>query len=217
MLKISVTTIDQFNQYLNDPEADEEKLISYITGTSETTKYMQLGTAFHDVLQNPHDRPMVLDDDPDKSLIIAENGISFPWTIIAQCYNYVDHNFPFEVRREKIYTLANGLQIKVVGKADQLKGREVNEIKTNWSYFTFDKYRNSCQWKYYAEMYGADKVNYIVFCMKETELGISLYDIHKFSFETYSRLEQDNFNLLTEFSNFIQSKNLESYFEEKAA
>jgi hypothetical protein len=53
--------------------------------------------------------------------------------------------------------------------------------------------------------------------MRDKATGIICEGLEEFSFDRYDNIERDNLNLLTDFVDFIQINNLESYFQEKVA
>jgi energy-coupling factor transporter ATP-binding protein EcfA2 len=208
MLKISVTTIESFRNYLNG-SLEEEALLKRIRGKYEPSRYMELGTAFHDILEKINERYS-----EEKKCFIAKNGIEFDYDIIAQCYQAVNQKASFEIKTTKVFTIGNE-QVEVVAKVDQLFGNYVYENKTCWGGFSFERYFQSCQWKYYMDIFEAEKVSYNVFCFYDAKNGIQLRGIEQFSFDRYPDLDSDLNELLTSFLEFIHSRKLEEYFQNK--
>ncbi len=208
MLKISVTTIESFRNYLKG-SLEEEALLKRIRGKYEPSRYMELGTAFHDILEKINERYS-----EEKKCFIAKNGIEFNYDIIAQCYQAINQEASFEVKTTKVYDIGNE-QVEVVAKVDQLFGNYVYENKTCWGGFSFERYFQSCQWKYYMDIFEAEKVSYNVFCFYDAKNGIQLRGIEQFSFDRYPDLDSDLNELLTSFLEFIQSRKLEEYFQNK--
>ncbi|HOK14931.1 MAG TPA: hypothetical protein PK007_08430, partial [Candidatus Kapabacteria bacterium] len=205
MLRISVTTIELFRNYLNDLiELDD--LIKRIRGEVPPSRYMDLGSAFHDILENIKDRFI-----PEKNVFKAKNGIEFNSNIISSCYEKIIQDAPFEVKITKIYKIGKE-EVEVIAKADQLYGNYVIENKTCWGMFDFERYFNSCQWKYYLDIFEAERVYYNVFCFLEKENDIELRGIEQFSFCDYPDLHNDINELLTDFVKFIHQQKLEEYF-----
>lgn len=208
MLRIAPSKIDAFKRFVlaEDSEATETMYINEIMKGKEKSRPMILGTAFHLILENPEKYLF-------KDVYIC-NDISFPIDIVNECIDYINYDFPFEVRTTKEYQLENEI-IVVNGVVDQLEGLCINEHKTTWSSFDYDRYCNSYQWKLYLNMFEAEKLNYKTFQMYDGANGIVLKGIREFSFEPYLKMENDIYNILNEFVNWINAKDLRKYFGEK--
>ena len=110
-----------------------------------------------------------------------KNGIEFDFDIISPCYEKIVQDAPFEVKITKIYKIGDE-EVEVVAKVDQLYGNHIIENKTCWGMFDFERYFNSCQWKYYLDIFEAERVYYNVFCLSDKVGGIELRNIEQFSF-----------------------------------
>jgi energy-coupling factor transporter ATP-binding protein EcfA2 len=205
MLKIAVTTIESFRNYLNGT-IELEDLLKRIRGEFTPSRYMDLGSAFHDILEKAEERFI-----PERNVFKAKNGIEFGFDVISLCYDKIVQDAPFEVKITKIYKIGEE-EVEVVAKVDQLYGNYVIENKTCWGMFDFERYFNSCQWKYYLDIFEAERVYYNVFCLSDKVDGIELRNIEQFSFNSYPDLRDDLNELLTDFVKFIHSKKLEEYF-----
>jgi hypothetical protein len=233
MLKISCTTIEKFNKYLHGdcwrcngkgmvevkhefiicPQCEgtgnystTEKLIADLKAPWVTNRLMELGTAFHAIMENP-----------DKAIIgkntVTMNGYEFPLDVISKCYENINSAFPFESYNTIIY-VAKGEKIEVVTKCDQLEGLIINEHKTKWGEFKQEEYESSCQWKMYLESFGATAVRFKVFALTDKR-PIVLRDIHIFDCYDYPELRLDNLTLVEDFVEFIYDNNLESLYQKK--
>ena len=206
MLKIAVTTIESFRKYLIG-SIEEEDLLKRIRGEFTPSRYMDLGSAFHDILEKADERFI-----PDRNVFKAKNGIEFDEDIIRRCYKAINHEAIFEVKATKVYDI-NNEPIEVVAKVDQILGNYIYENKTCWGVFDFEKYFNSCQWKFYLDIFEADRVFYNVFCLSDKVNGIELRNIEQFSFNRYPDIKNDLNYLLHAFLEFIHSRSLEVYFQ----
>lgn len=221
MLRISATTIDEFRKFQTDLDYEEEYLLNYITGVSEKTKYMDLGVAFHNIIENPSKAfRMFLDQNPDsdETGFIASNGIYFPWDAIAPAIDTIDYNFPFEVKTTKRYNI-KGEEIEVVSKVDQLVGVKIMEFKTAWSYFGkrgwksfVGDYEKSAQWKLYLDAFEINEAEYHVFVFSDEFEGIQLLDHIDFKCRRKDGMKEEINLLLEDFTDYIQIRNLQSYF-----
>ncbi|MBE2188025.1 MAG: hypothetical protein KIT33_07910 [Candidatus Kapabacteria bacterium] len=205
MLKVAVTTIESFRNYLNG-SIELEDLLKRVRGEFTPSRYMDLGSAFHDILEKAEERFI-----PERNVFKAKNGIEFDFDIISPCYEKIVQDAPFEVKITKIYKIGDE-EVEVVAKVDQLYGNHIIENKTCWGMFDFERYFNSCQWKYYLDIFEAERVYYNVFCLSDKVNGIELRNIEQFSFNAYPDLSDDLYELLTDFVKFIHNQKLEEYF-----
>jgi len=187
-----------------------EKLIADLQAPWVTSRVMELGTAFHGIMEAPHKVGTL---ERDGNIFVTKNGFEFPLDVINECYKHINPNFPFENKTTKIYDVL-GEDIEVVTQVDQLEGLIVNEHKTCWGQFQFDNYNLSCQWKYYLEIFEAELVRYKVFMLSDTN-PIKLREIKEFEMHNYYNLKQDNEMLLEGFVDFIHTNQLESLFIKK--
>lgn len=244
MIRVSTTLLENFRKYLYEVKGyafgseylmvDEDKLLSYIMKTAPTSPAMGRGSAFHDMLQfhNTKKYPK-MEFNNEAVYYNEEHNIYYNALTIDTIANGIDYNFPFEVKKTKIYELKYGERIKVVSQVDQWQGNTVFEIKTNWtdcsldaahnfeyySKFDYDSYAKSCQWKFYIDVFNADKVTYKVFefgLMKDKSSDVPIFlDNHTFDCYPYVGMIDDNYYLLSEFYNFIDTRNLHDYFKDK--
>lgn len=221
MLRISVTTIDLYNRFLCDEGFPEEVFIDQLLGKKPPTKYMQLGSAFHEIIENPHEAFSRFTKAAGEAIgFMSRDGIVFPADVITKCYDYIDYDHPFEIKLTKIYSVlsefnASGTeQVEVVAKVDQGKGDFVIEHKSCWSGFQYDKYAESLQWKFYLDVHEAQRCIYKVFELSELADGIILRNVHTFYFDWYDEITKELNNILESFINFIYSKNLQDHFNE---
>lgn len=205
MLKISVTTIESFRNYLNGT-IEYDDLLKRIRGEYKPSKYMELGTAFHDILEKAEERFIA-----ERNVFRSKNGIEFDFDVISPCYDKIVQEAPFEVKLSKIYTIGTE-EVEVVAKVDQLYGNYIIENKTCWGTFDFERYFSSYQWRYYLDIFDAERAFYNVFCLSDKASGIALNRIEQFSFNSYPDLQNDINELLTYFLEFIHKQKLEEYF-----
>jgi energy-coupling factor transporter ATP-binding protein EcfA2 len=205
MLKIAVTTIEAFRNYQNGT-IELEDFLKRVRGEFTPSRYMDLGSAFHDILENIEIRY-----NKELNIFKAKNGLEFEYDIIAQCYEKIVSDAPFEVKITKIYDTGKE-NIEVVAKVDQLYGNYVIENKTCWGMFDFERYFSSCQWKFYLDIFEAERVFYNVFCLSDKKDGIELRNIEQFSFNAYPDLMDDLNELMKDLVEFIHAKNLEEFF-----
>lgn len=246
MLKISATMIESFRQYFEETTyfgnivMSEEKLIRSIKGEFKGTEQTDYGTAFHEILQFPHEshaRYCKYANDGSNGFM-SKNGIVFPFEPISvEIYPTIDYSFPFEVKTHKIYEI-KGEPVKVVAKVDQLQGYIANEHKSSWGdiyrrqnddgeyeltsgeTFDFERYYRSMQWKLYIDVFDLQSVTYKVYewAIDKTSLTRDekvFLGSHIINMPKYDEIGEHINDLLVEFVDFIHFMNLEQYFKDK--
>lgn len=207
MLRISVTTIERFRQLLTSENMTEAGFIKDIKRLSPKTRAMELGTAFHDILENLRTRY-----DSKKKVFRSHNGIEFDYTMIAKnIFPLIDYRGILETKQTKIYEV-KGAEVLIVAKADHLLGNWVTDFKSTWWKFSYDDYSESLQWRFYLDIFGADLFRYLVFVLHDTETGIEFVESHDFYFTAYPNMIFDIHDILEQFVEFIYSRNLQQYF-----
>jgi len=202
-MRISVTTIENFRQYLND-SIEEEELLNRITGKSKPSRYKDLGSAFHWIMEN-------FDKYTHKEgIYTASNGIEFSADIINECRKSLIPYAVYEVKMTKIYDINE--PIEVVAKVDSIFGEIVVENKTCWTGFSYDKYYESCQWKFYADIFDVPTIKYNVFNFYDGSDGIVYKGTESFDLHKYPTMGYDIDKLLRDFVEYIHFRNLEKYF-----
>lgn len=193
MLRIPVTMIEMFRQYIDEDKGynfgneyilvTEDKLIDSIQKKRDSHPKADLGTAFHDIIEKPQRAFERYRKEFGKLQdFMAENGVIFPFKTINSAIAVIDYDFPFEYKKTVPYSI-EGKEIELVAKVDQWQGLRVNEHKTKWTEikfdsvpnddgtlnktcfekFSWDDYYKSSQWEYYLQIFNAKAVLYKVF------------------------------------------------------
>lgn len=210
-MRISVTTVEQFRKY-RDGDITFEMLMKSIVGPYEPSRYADLGSAFHSILENPKDG-IVNSITP----FYRVKGIEFDCFMMQQAIAVMDYSGTFEVPFTKQYpVLSDNSFVTISGRADQLVGAKAIENKTVWTQYDFDNYALSCQWKFYLDMFELQAVGYNIFVMSETQSrGIELKSIEQFEMHSYPDLLTDLHDLINDMVFFINQQNLSQYFKDK--
>jgi hypothetical protein len=111
MLKIAVTTVESFRNYQNG-SIELEDFLKRIRGEFTPSRYMDLGSAFHDIMEKAQERYI-----EDKNIFKAKNGIEFDYKVITRCYQKINNEAPFEVKITKVYDVGKE-QVELVAKVD---------------------------------------------------------------------------------------------------
>jgi len=208
-LRISASMIDSFRQYF-DKDLSEEQLLARIKKEEPPSKYMQLGTAFHEFLEKPHETYREEND-----CFEAENGIVMPGELVRSALDCIQPGGESEIKTVRDYYI-DGEIISIVAKADQLFGRWIFEHKTNWTGFAYDRYADSYQWRFYLDAFDADRVYYNVFCFSNTKSrGLEMKDVKQFYYTRHCLSRADLVRMLRHVGEYIHFRNLEQYFQPK--
>lgn len=210
-IKLSPSIIDSYLRYCNDLLSLED-LLKRIKGEEEPSIFMECGTAFHEIFENPEKFY-----DSNQHLYISSKGFKFDADSLALYTEIIPREGLHEVFGIKIFDIP-GAQIGVTGKADILLGYDIIELKTTWKPIDFDNYSNSYQWRFYLSIFSQNTpeywlVDYNVFQLKKSKDDImSVIDYYNFKFHNYPNLENDLIDILRDFIKFIDKLNLTSYF-----
>ena len=201
-MRISVTTLESYRLW-RDPEQDwmsEEELLDSIRGEFRPTRQVALGLAFGKILERP-DRYRVAGGYcvPDRTF----GDLHFDDDVLDPALALIDRaRTVFEAKAVGAY-----LGHEVVAKADQMVGADLIETKTTFSGFRFEKYVDSCQWRFMADMFQVPKVSYQVFELREDRAGvIDLTDVHVLPVYAYPALRADCEDLVREFAGYLDLK-----------
>lgn len=212
-MRISTTLIESFRLFLSADWMEEADLIKSIRGEFIQTKPMRMGTAFHSILEKPEAHVLALGD------AYVCDGFTFPGEVVRPCLALIDHAGIFEVKATKLYRVPGLAEpVTVVAKVDQLLGSRVIENKTKWSAFEFDRYAESYQWRFYADIFEPSCVTYNVFCLDENAAGeIVFKSADTFNLFRYPGLAADCHELLARFVEFVRERGLERYLQPRVA
>lgn len=196
-MRVSVTTLDAFYRYINGDEyISYEDIINRILRKDVSSRAMEIGSAFHGALE-------ILPDETESIERLEKDGITFSF---ADDIEYIIQPKIREVKTE--YEL-NGFTI--VGVADAIYGDTVIDHKTT-SRLDLDRYHDSLQWRFYLQMFNANRFMYQIFQIevdKEDENKYTVNSIDRISFYRYPEMEAENERLITEFSYFVKQIGIE--------
>jgi hypothetical protein len=200
-VRISATTLESFRLFMQPDQEwmSEQSLIDTILGKFVPTPPVLLGQAFGRVLESP-ERYRV-------SAGYQYGDYFFSADMMAPAFAAIDYRGVFEAKATKAYG-----DCTVVAMADHLLGAHLSEFKTTLSTFDFDKYAASCQWRFMADIFEAQRITYRVFCLSEDPAGITdLKSIESFDLYPYPGLHQDCADLVAQFKAFAIAKALDGF------
>ena len=203
-MRISATLIDQWIRYKSDEDyPTEAQLIESIQGVFRPSRQMDLGSSFDQIMQEPS-RYRTEDG-------YLCHGIAWPVDMIEEQAALFTEPGLWQAK-EVLPVQVNGEVINVVSKVDRLVADGIEELKTRWGAFDYEKYYRAHQWRWYLLTFGAAWIRYTVFCMYEPAKGpIKLNSVERFTLYPYAGMEQDCLDALRGLVEFIHLRKLESF------
>lgn len=211
MLRVSATQLESFRLWSHPDQEwmSEDELLASIRGEFVPDHKVNLGSAFGKVLENPGPY------DVQFGYRITVNGETFEFSdeVMNPCWPLMDRQGVYEAKLTKAYPG----DVTVASKADQIVGARLIEHKTTLGSFNFEKYAESYQWRFMADMFQPKVVTYHVFCLSEATNGvIELKGIESFNLYPYADLHQDCCALVGRFVDYVTVKGLDGVLRERA-
>ncbi len=204
-MRISTTTIESFRLFMQPDQEwmTEESLIDTINGKFVPTPAVLLGSAFGKVLETP-ERFQVPGG-------FKCGDYTFSDATMVEPLKLMDRRGVFEAKAQKRYGACD-----VVAKADQIIGAHLIEHKTTSSTFNFEKYADSCQWRFMVDIFEPLLVTYHVFCLDDHGNGVAeVKSIETFNLFPYAALHQDCCELLDRFVNYVTARGLDGLLRQR--
>jgi len=203
-MRISTTVLESFRLF-NDPDQEwmtEADLIATIRGEFVPTPQVIRGKAFGKILETP--------DVYRVSGGYICDHVSFGDDVMGPALALIDR--PHTVFEAKAIAIYAGHE--VVAKADQLCGADLIETKTTES-FDFDKYAQSCQWTFMADIFKPKRITYHVFVLSESDSNhvISLRSVESFHLFPYAEMRRECERLVQEFDTYVTARDLKPLLE----
>lgn len=200
-MRISTTTLESFRLFMDQDWMAEADLIASIKGERVESEAMQLGTAFHAVLESPEQYRVPLG--------YRCNGFSFPDATMQPALALIDRRGVFEVKATKPFGAHT-----VVAKADHIVGTAIAEHKTTCGSYDVDKYLSSYQWRFECAIFQPTAITYRVFCLEDPKQQIvNLRAIEQVAVYPYPALERDCASLVRRFVDYVTLRKLTGYLE----
>ena len=187
MIRTSVTKLDALHLY-QQGVIELEDLIKRLRGETVETEAMQFGRAFHKLLEKIDEIEEGKDTEIDGNVFSANDIL-----IIKNNLKYKPALGVTEIKDVKEYNV-DGEIVQVSAVADLLVGETVVEYKTT-RYFDIEKYQNSYQWRFYMDIFGANKVVYNIFVFYNNQLR----EVRYFTLFNYKDLQDDIKYLLQDY------------------
>lgn len=213
---LRVTQIEKFRRFINDVSSydTEQSVIDTICGEFKGNTYTDIGTAFHSIVEKG--MPDNISREGVK-IDVKGNMVQFsPWQAsVALNYRMAYPGAFHEIRHYKDYGRAI-----VTGCADMIVGLEIRDIKTKYRTPKDVDYIDSCQWRYYLDIFGADVFHFDLFVFHGYDKDKHGYDVRGLDLTRhtppitcyrYPEMEGDNHNLLNEVMDWAESRDLVKY------
>lgn len=211
---IRTTQLEKFRRYITEASSydTERSVINTLSGEFRGNEYTRTGTAFHSIIETgePHYA------DPVEGCVINvdDHGVRFNDQQLQVALNYRNEhpNAFHEIRRYKDYGRAI-----VTGCADMIDGIELRDIKTKYSTPSDKDYIDSCQWRYYLDIFNADVFHFDLFIFEDYKIDKHGYDVRGLELKRhtppitcyrYPNMEADNIALLNAFMDWAESRGL---------
>lgn len=221
---VRTTAIEAFRRYLANGDNDyyeitEQSVIDSVTGEFKGNEQTRIGTAFHGIVQYGEQFGLPIENGYGFDIDGYSVRLSHEQRKITLDYRNEHPNAYHEFRGYKDYGRAI-----VTGCADMLDGVEIRDIKTKFSAPSDADYINSCQWRYYLDIFGADVFHFDLFvfdCYKKEKHG---YDVRELELTRhtppitcyrYPEMENDNLALLNQFMDWAEARGLTKYLTSK--
>jgi hypothetical protein len=216
LVRLSVTTIEQYRRFKQFEYITEQAMIDKIKGVFTRSDKMDYGEDFGIYIEKP-ETGIVLEDGsvrmPSYGTYLAKSIVE-----IADEYRATLQSPIFETPVRALYLFNNMPPIVVSGRTDVTEGLLIRDVKTT-SNFDIETYEDSLQWRYYLDMLKQSKFVYDVFELKgkvndpenEEIHWPQIADLHSFCLYAYPTLKQDCRYWLAEIMEFIRRKGLMDY------
>lgn len=193
------------NEWMNEGD-----LVASIRGEFVGNHKVWLGQAFGAVLERPVDYHGVFGFRVE-NLRGCPEVFEFSHDMMAPALDLIQPGTVFEAKALKQYG-----RHEVVARADQMIGARLIETKTTLGAFDFDKYAQSCQWRFMADIFEPVSITYHVFCLDESTNGVvSLKSIESFDLYPYADCHNDCLDLVREFESFCEARGLTEFLDER--
>lgn len=213
MYRISVTTLEKFRRYMADasPFDTEQSLLDSIKGLFTGNPKTAFGSAYHCLLEGKY-RPTT------NGMVWANGHVFTPQQAAPALLFRSEHmDIVSEVNVSKIYE-TKILPIQVSGRVDALEGLFIRDGKTKFRSIDWHEYIDSCQWKFYCDMIGADAFYYDVFEVRgfpdDVNMDVKMFpDVQVLQAQSiqcvsYGGMQADILSILNGFLEYVASRKL---------
>lgn len=172
-----VTDLDGLIWYRRIENMGLDEIKGRLLRTAEPNEQMQIGTAWHSILENP----------PDEIRKIERNGFRFR----VDCDFSLELPQIREIRAQKSYRIGD-YSVSLTGGCDGVSGSLVSDHKLTFKPNP-ESYFDSYQWKAYLDIFGGDTFRYYIYSARQDRKTgeIVIYDISTMSLYRYPEMQND--------------------------
>lgn len=238
---IRVTTLEAFRRFRDgdvlfydadgfDHLVEEKDVLENVTGEFTGNAYTRIGTAFHSIVETGapecnklpketqtrlfRNKPIQVEVPAGREFDIEgyKVKLDIDQCKVALAYRNEHPHASHEVRLFKDYGEA-----VVTGQADVIDGLDLRDIKTKYSPIKDEQYINSCQWRFYLDMFDLDWFYFDLFVFKGYNLEKNGYDVRGLPLERYQpaiwcqrypQMRKDNLDLIHDFLYWCDQKGI---------
>ena len=235
---IRVTQIEAFRKYIEQSdyanyEITEQSVIDSITGEFKGNEYTRIGTAFHRIVEEGSPQCEKIPSGERTFLYYGKeqkepvpSGRSFDvegykvLMDVPQCKTALAYRNEYPDAFHEIRLYKDFGNAMITGCADMIDGVEIRDIKTKYSSPTDTDYTNSCQWRFYLQLFNADVFHFDLFVFEGYDKDKHGYDVRGLPLKRYEPsitcyrydgMEQDNMNLLNSFLEWAEHRGLTKF------
>lgn len=231
---VRVTQVEAFRRWVGQSDYDnfeiaEQSVIDSITGAFTGNDLTRIGKAFHSIVETgaPACRRVAaglrgddpIDGDPvppGRSFDVEGHAVTLD---VEQCKAALAYRAEHPQAFHEVRLYRDFGEAFVTGCADMVDGTELRDIKTKFSAPRDSAYTDSCQWRFYLELFGADTFHFDLFVFEGYNAakhgadvrGLRLTRREPITCHRYAAMEQDNAQLLAHFMEWARMRNLTQY------
>lgn len=213
MYTVRVTQLEKFRRYMDSvsPFDTEQSVIDTLSGEFKGNEYTWIGTAFHKIVEEGEkawENGMVRTGGGDVKMNESQKNVAMAYR------NSMPEAF-HETRLNKVFQTRFG-EVDISGCADIIHGNVIHDIKTKYSSPNQQEYIDSCQWRFYLEIFDANQFVFDLFHFMNYKKEVNGFDVSGLQLKViepipclrYEKMETDNRILLEDFMDWINTKQL---------
>lgn len=232
---IRVTQLEKFRRFISGEYEyeTEQDVIDCITQEFTGNEQTRIGTAFHSIVETGKplcekvpagERSFLYYGKEQKEPVPCGRKFNIDgYNVVLDVNQYqvaLDYRNEHPNAYHEIRLYKDFGDAIITGCADMIDGMEIRDIKTKYSYPSDIDYINSCQWKFYLELFQVDVFYFDLFVFDGYNKDKHGYDIRGLPIERYSpaitcyrynNMEKDNAELLSSFLEWAQYRDLIKY------
>ena len=232
---IRVTQLEKFRRFISGEYEyeTEQGVIDCITQEFTGNEYTRIGTAFHSIVETGKplcekvpagERSFLYYGKEQKEPVPCGRKFNIDgYNVVLdvnQCQVALDYRNEYPNAYHEIRLYKDFGNAIITGCADMIDGMEIRDIKTKYSYPSDIDYINSCQWKFYLELFQANVFHFDLFVFEGYDKNKHGYDVRGLPLKRYEPaitcyrykgMEQDNMNLVHSFLEWAEYRNLTKY------